>query len=86
VDLARFAQIFHWDHGYKYILCAVDAFSRKGFVVPLKHKSDAYHGIDSILQMTKSILMQSDNGTEFISKEFQKVLNKHNVRHTAVKV
>ena len=38
----------------------------------------------SILMKTKPLLIQSDNGTEFISKEFQHVLNKHNVRHVTV--
>jgi hypothetical protein len=38
----------------------------------------------SILMKTKPVLIQSVNGTEFISKEFQHVLDKHNVRHVTV--
>jgi transposase InsO family protein len=37
-----------------------------------------------ILMKTKPVLIQSDNGTEFISKEFQHVLDKHDVRHVTV--
>jgi hypothetical protein len=38
----------------------------------------------SILMKTKPVLIQSDNGTEFIIKEVQHVLDKHNVRHVTV--
>jgi hypothetical protein len=44
----------------------------------LKRKSDAHLGMGTILMKTKPVLIQSDNGTEFISKEFQHVLDKHN--------
>ena len=33
---------------------------------------------------TKPVLIQSDNGTEFNSKEFRHVLDKHDVRHVTV--
>ena len=77
IDLVDFSKFSHWNRGYKYLLCAIDVYSRKSFVVPLKRKSDAHLGMGSILMKTKPVLIQSDNGTEFISKEFQHVLNKH---------
>ena len=80
IDLVDFSKFSHWNRGYKYLLCAIDVYSRNSFAVPLKRKSDAHLGMGSILMKTKPVLIQSDNGTEFISREFQHVLNKHNVR------
>jgi len=84
IDLVDFSKFSHWNRGYKYLLCAIDVYSRKSFAVPLKRKSDAHLGMGSILMKTKPVLIQSDNGTEFISKEFQHVLERHNVRHVTV--
>ena len=84
IDLVDFSKFSHWNRGYKYLLCAIDVYSRKSFVVPLKRKSDAHLGMGIILMKTKPVLIQSDNGTEFISKEFQHVLDKHDVRHVTV--
>ena len=59
IDLVDFSKFSHWNRGYKYLLCAIDVYSRKSFAVPLKRKSDAHLGMGSILMKTKPVLIQS---------------------------
>jgi hypothetical protein len=74
IDLCDFSKYSHWNSGYKYLLCAVDVFSRKAFVSALKRKSDTTEAISKIFVNDKPVLIQSDNGTEFLNnkKAFQK--------------
>ena len=63
-----------------------DVFSRKGFVAALKSKSETTQAMKNILAKQKPILIQSDNGTEFLNKSFQGLLKFVNVRHITVDV
>jgi hypothetical protein len=40
IDLIDYSKYSRWNAGFKYLLCVVDVFSRKAFVVPIKRKSD----------------------------------------------
>ncbi|OAJ42903.1 hypothetical protein BDEG_26295 [Batrachochytrium dendrobatidis JEL423] len=71
IDLSKYAR---WNAGYKYLLCAIDVFSRKSFVVAMKKKSDTTDAMRVILDVQKHILIQSDNGTEFLNNNFQSLL------------
>ena len=86
IDLFDFSRYSHWNAGYKHLLCCVDVFSRKAFVSAIKRKSDTTEAMSKILAKDKPILIQSDNGTEFLNNSFQRLLKSMNVRHTTVDV
>jgi transposase InsO family protein len=86
IDLIDFSKYSRWNSGFKFLLCVVDVFSRKGFVSVLKSKSETTQAMMNILAIQKPILIQSDNGTEFLNKSFQGLLKSANVRHITVDV
>jgi len=86
IDLINFSKYSKWNAGFKYLLCGIDVFSRKSFVVALKKKSDTINAMKLILDVQKPILIQSDNGTEFLNHSFQNILQAKGVRHITVNV
>lgn len=86
IDLFDFSRYSHWNYGYKYLLCCVDVFSRKAFVLANKKKSDTTEAMSKILTKNKPILIQSDNGKEFLNNSFQKLLKSLSIRHITVAV
>ena len=58
---------------YKYLLVAVDVFSRLAFAVPMKNKSALTIGecLSKILDLTEPTMINSDKGSEWISKDFK---------------
>jgi transposase InsO family protein len=53
-------------------------------VSAIKKKSDTAEAMSKILTNDKPILIQSDNGTEFLNNSFQMLLKSRNVRHITV--
>jgi hypothetical protein len=86
IDLIDYSKYSRWNVGFKYLLCVVDVFSRKAFIVPIKQKSDTTRAMKGILETNKPILIQSDNGTEFLNQHFQTLLKEKNVWHTTAEV
>jgi hypothetical protein len=86
IDLIDFSKYSRWNKGFKYLLCAVDVYSRKAFVEPIKSKTFSTDAMKSILNITKPILIQSDNGSEFLNKSFQALLKSFKVQHTTAQV
>ena len=83
VDLADMQSLSEKKKGIKYLLCAIDLFSKYAFVVPLKDKI----GI-SITNAFKKIIKQSnrkpnkiwvDQGGEFYNHVFKKSLSGNNI-------
>jgi transposase InsO family protein len=71
------------DNGYKWILTAIDLFSKFAYARPMRNKErrTVVRTMQDILQVAKPRLLQTDNGSEFISAEFQALLRAQNVRH-----
>ena len=76
VDLADMQLISKHNKGIKYLLCAIDLFSKYAWVLPLKDKKSA-----SIVNAFQSILKKSDrkpnkiwvdHGSEFYNNVFKK--------------
>jgi transposase InsO family protein len=86
IDLIDISKYSKWNSGVKYLMGIVDVFSRKALVVPLQSKSETASSLGFILKNHKPILIQTDNGTEFLNKKFQKLLKSHSIRHTTVAV
>ena len=71
------------DNGFKWILTAIDLFSKFAYARPMRNKErrTVVRTMQDILQVAKPRLLQTDNGSEFISNEFQALLRAQNVRH-----
>jgi hypothetical protein len=86
IDLIDFSKYSRWNKGFKYLLCAVDVYSRKAFVEPIKSKTFSTDAMKTIFNTAKPILIQSDNGSEFLNKSFQALLKSFKVQHTTAPV
>ena len=71
------------DNGHKWILTAVDVFSKYGWARAMKNKEKRTVAVAmaDILSSQKPRLLQTDNGSEFIASDFQAVLRRYNVKH-----
>ena len=83
VDLADMQSLSRKNKSIKYLLCAIDLYSKYAFVIPLKDKK----GI-SILNALNKIIKQSnrkpnkiwvDQGSEFYNKNFKKWLSDNGI-------
>ena len=83
VDLADMQSLSRKNKGIKYLLCAIDLYSKYAFVIPLKDKK----GI-SIVNAFNKIIKQSnrkpnkiwvDQGGEFYNNVFEKWLSDNNI-------
>ena len=83
VDLADMKSLSKFNKGIKYLLCAIDFFSKYAFVVPLKDKKGA-----SIVNAFQSILDKShlkpnkicvDQGSEFYNSFVKKWLKDNDI-------
>ena len=83
VDLADMQSLSRKNKGIKYLLCAIDLFSKYAFVIPLKDKK----GI-SIVNAFNKIIKQSnrkpnkiwvDQGSEFYNRVFKKWLSNNDI-------
>jgi transposase InsO family protein len=74
--------------GFKYMISFIDDYSRMKFIVPIKQKSDALNGLQQIIATefnTDSKRIQrlhSDNGGEYISKEFREYCTQNKIQQT----
>ena len=85
VDLADMELISKYNKGIRYLLCAIDLFSKYAFVVPLKGKK----GTTIFSSAFQSILNNSkrkpnkiwvDQGSEFYNNAFKKWLKDNNIQ------
>ena len=83
VDLADMQLLSKFNKGIKYLLCAIDIFSKYAFAVPLKDKK-----VVSIVNAFQSILDKSgrkpnkiwvDQGSEFYNHNFKKCLANNDI-------
>ena len=83
VDLADMQSLSRKNKGIKYLLCAIDLYSKYAFVIPLKDKK----GI-SIVNAFNKIIKQSkrkpnkiwvDQGSEFYNNDFKKWLSDNDI-------
>ena len=67
--------ISKYNKGVRYLLCAIDLFSKHGFVVPLKYKKGITiaNAFQSILNNSKRKpnKIWTDQGSEFYNKSFK---------------
>lgn len=81
VDVSKFAK---YNRGVKYLLTAIDVFSKFGYAIPLKNKTAA-----SVLSAFKTLFkklgrvkfINSDKGREFINHQLKSFFIKKGVNH-----
>ena len=74
VDLAALSDISTTNSNYKWLLCGVDVFTRKAYIVQMVNKtaSNVTEAMKIILNKSKQENINCDQGSEFMSKEFKK--------------
>ena len=83
VDLADMQSLSKKNKGIKYLLCAMDLFSKYTFVIPLKDKK----GISIVYEFNKIIKQYNrkpnkiwvDQGSEFYNRDFKKWLSDNDI-------
>jgi transposase InsO family protein len=83
VDLVDVSNLAESNDGFKFILSAIDVFSKYAWAIPLKNKSAAIVNI-----AIKSIFdsgripkrIHTDQGKEFLNKTIAETLKKHNIK------
>ncbi len=85
LDLLDMSNYGRSNKGNKWILLGIDVFTRRAFALPLKNKTseEVLNAFRRIIQEQKSKpeKLISDNGSEFINKDFQKYLDEQNIIH-----
>ena len=66
----------------KYIKTGIDLYSKKAYAEALKDKSqkEINKAIKEIIKESQPKSIRSDNGSEFISKDFKKILHDNNIK------
>lgn len=84
-DLSDMRAYSQYNDGFNYILCVIDVFSKYAFARPMKKKNS-----DTVIKCFESIFaeanatpthIQSDKGTEFVSKDVRKYLKNKNINY-----
>ena len=69
--------------GFKWILTAIDGFSKRAWAFPMKTKNEK-NSTAAISKLLKAVgrlgSLRSDNGSEFVNKSVTALLKKHNVK------
>ena len=71
------------DNGFKWIITAIDLFSKFAYARPMRNKErrTVVRAATDIFQVAKPRVLQTDNGSEFISSEFQALLRAQGINH-----
>ena len=83
VDLADMQSLSKKNKGIKYLLCAIDLYSKYAFVAPLKDKKgiSVTNGFNKIIKKSgrKPNKIWVDQGSEFYNHVFKKCLSRNNI-------
>ena len=79
-DLVDVANLKKYNDGTKFLLTVIDVFSKRAWCVPLKNKVGAT--LERLLtENTTPTALQTDKGTEFLNRPFQKLVETHGIHH-----
>ena len=81
VDLADMQSLRKYNKEIKYLLCAIDLFSKYAWVAPLKNKqsSTVINAFQKIISKRNPSKIWVDQGSEFYNNAFKKFLKENNV-------
>lgn len=80
-DLMDMQKYSRENNGFRYVLIAIDIFSRKAYAMPVKskHGTSIALAFDSLFEDTRPNYLQTDLGLEFYNTNVKQVLDKYNV-------
>ena len=85
IDLADMQQLSKYNDGYRFMLVAIDVFSRRGYALPLRGKSVQYvvPALTDILDQLfpRPNFCQSDRGTEWLNHSVQQLFRDRRIKH-----
>lgn len=88
IDLMDLSNLKKFNNNVRYLLMAIDVFSKQLFSIPLKAKSGktVTEAMEIIIKQFKYPIemIQSDAGKEFVGGKFQEMLKKHGIRYRVV--
>jgi hypothetical protein len=81
VDLADMSDITTTNSYYRWLLCCVDVFTRKAYVVPMKNKTSisVTTAMHHVIEQSKPVIINCDQGSEFISREFKQLASDNSI-------
>ena len=82
VDLADMQSLSRYNKGIKYLLCAINSFSKYAWIIPLKDKKgrNIINGFQKIVSKgRKPNKIWTDQGSEFYNNSFKDVLKMNNI-------
>lgn len=83
MDLVDLSSLHNKNDGYKFLLCAIDVFSRKAFAIPIRSKKDV-DVMKAIAEVFKNYppvkYIQTDLGKEFYNRKVQGYLRQRNIK------
>ena len=82
-DLVEMQKFSKWSNGIKYSLMVIEAFSKYGWIKPLKNKKteSVSKAFEEIFKSSKRSpkMLWTDKGSEFISKHFKDFLKSKSI-------
>ena len=82
-DLADMQSLSKYNEGFKYLLCAIDLFSKYAWVIPIKDKkgTSIVNAFEKIIPegQRKPNKMWVDQGSEFYNQSFKDFLKANNI-------
>lgn len=89
IDLVDMSELAHWNKGMHWLLNAIDLNSKWFYCAAIKNKEGPTVAAAVARFLTEAnrifgqypTVVQSDNGSEFISGEMDEVLKKHDIKH-----
>lgn len=89
IDIYDMTNYKKQNKGYGYILACVDVFTRRAICIPMKHKTieETTEALTKMInEWTAPEIIVSDNDSSFMGKQFQNLINHHNIIHEPNKI
>ena len=81
IDLMDFQSLSSYNNGFKFVIVAIDVFSKFAYAIALKRKSgkEVLRGLKIIIQDIQPKKIQTDRGLEFFNKTISQWLESQNI-------
>jgi transposase InsO family protein len=82
-DLTEVQKLSRYNDGVRYLLTVIDVFSKVAYVEPIKSKKGAHvaKAFARILKKERPDKLRTDQGSEFKSKYFRKLMTDNKIHH-----
>lgn len=85
IDLSDMTKFADDNDNMKFLLCVIDVFSKKAWILPMKNKTPAeiIRAFEKLFTLTarRPRTIRSDKGGEFKNKAFDKFVKKHKIKY-----